>query len=169
MPVFGNDPDAVRLVEAGDENLCSLDELLRRRTGRGYVWHMRRGSRSEWHMPAPPEALVDFAQRCARRHGIVLPLRHVYLVSVPPGRGGQAWHADSDTDQFFTLLLQVRADERSGCTQFEGERPPLVTGDWCLFDGLAVHRGTRNRGAFERIFLYATFHRPSVSDANHFL
>lgn len=143
----------------------------------GYAWHMHRHSRSEWIMTHPPARLCTSLRRSATAHGVEHPLQHIYVVLVPPGRGGQAWHVDSDTREFYTMLvqLQVADDGRGGGTQFRDSdesfadpvRPPMLAGDYCLFNGLVVHRGSTNRSAEPRLFLYATFYADEFHDVNH--
>jgi hypothetical protein len=135
-------------------------------TSSDFEWHMKRGARSEWVWTAPPASVRDFVARAARavtRHSA----QRYYVVVAPPRSRTQAWHYDSDTADFHTMLLQITGATDAGYTQFEESDRVFGEGEYCLFDGLDVHRGTGNRTAAPRVFVYVTFHAPDFVDANH--
>lgn len=150
------------------DDMRAATSLLLARSGPtpdGFEWHMRRGARCEWVWTSPPASVRGFVEGEAREVGYAV--QRFYAVVAPPRSRAQAWHYDSDTSEFHTMMLQVAGAADAGYTQFEADDRPFGEGEYCLFDGLTVHRGTGNRTDTPRVFVYATFHTPEFVDANH--
>ena len=173
MPIFfGNAPkNVIEELKHGSETASSLCAVI---TGiskkiplAGYEFHMKRSSRFEYLLTHPPAKLVKFCKECAKKHNIDLPPQRYFLTVVPPKKGHQSWHYDSDTSDFFTLLIQVIAPENCGCTQFEETTDVArYETEYVMFDGQVVHRGGKNNSNDYRVFLYVTFHDSAFKDLN---
>ena len=174
-PQFGSvTPRILGELVRGSPGLAAVDAVLEavgpdfrqpNRDPTGLRWQMRRGSRCEFAIVDPPEALTSFCRQVGARHDLP-PMVGLFLTAVPRGKGGQAYHTDTGTPRYFTLLFDVLGRGRG--TQFEGTSRRAAFGEFALFDGTCVHRGVRNTGPTARVFVSATFHDPQFADPNVF-